>query len=277
MAWSWNLLAAGAPPGGVPAFVDVGCPRGNPAPFSGQELYTYWAGWDGSLWRYGVLPAGEAAWQQVSAPGSVTRVGVAPDGTVWCVTKEPAAAYYLSKGDLNGSWTPVSLLANAHPYDVDVATDGSVRILMTSGEYWGQTSDGKNNWYFTGVPLAGLTGFDPPVSLSDPGRAWGIWGSTGHSGPLCFCNHVWVVEPEGGGGTFIGDVVDISTSPNYLWMVKSDDTVWTSTTGTTQTRIGENFFAQRICGAYIDESQTPGGEVAFAVAKDGSPWTYSTR
>jgi hypothetical protein len=268
MAWSWYSIFEPTPPGPFPTFIDVGCPRNNPSPFSGTSLFVYWVGGDGSLWRCQALPA--EGWQQIPAPGTVTRVAVTPDGTVWCVTADKAA-YYSPNGD--GTWTKVGLLANAHPVDVDAAREGSVWILMTSGEYWAQRADGQS-WYFSALPLAGVAAFDQPVSLSDSGGAWGIFGSSGKSGSICWCNHIWEAQPPWG-GTFIGDVVDVSTSPNYLWMVKSDGSVWTTQNGTTQTRIGETFLAQRICGGYFPESETPGGERAFAVAKNGTAWTYA--
>lgn len=269
MAWAWYPILEPTPPGPFPKFVDVGCPRNNPNPLSGRSLYVYWVGSDGSLWRCQALPT--EGWTQISAPETVTRVAVTPDGTVWCVTAEPAA-YYSPNG--NGTWTKVDLLQNKHPFDVDAARDGSVWLTMHGGGYWSPLPNGQQPWYFT-APVQCVAGFDHPVSPTDSGGAWGIFGDTSKaSGSIAFCNHIWEFSPPGG-GEYIGDVVDISTSPGYLWMVKSDGSVWTTQSGTSETRVGETFYAQRICGGYIPESDTPGGERAFAVAKDGTAWTYA--
>jgi hypothetical protein len=279
MAWSWHLIGGSDPPGPFPTFVDVGAPLHNPDPTDGTTLYVYWVGSDGTLWRRESGPISEG-WQQVPVPpGTVTRVAVYPNGTVACVTKEPAAVYVLPNGNINATWSQRAASAdqpNDQPFDVCAARDGSIWVVMSRGQQW-ISHTARRTFNFEEPTLIAVAGFTMPVSETDAGGAWGIFGDpkSNESGSIAFCNGAWELKPNPT-ENYIGDVVDISTSPNYLWMVKADGTVWTTQDGMSEVRMGETFLAQRISGGYISESDTLThlGEVTFAVGKDGLPYTW---
>ena len=280
MAWSWKLIGGSDPPGPFPTFVDVGAPLHNPNPTGATILYVYWVGSDGTLWRCESNPISEG-WQQVPVPGTVTRVAVCPNGSVACVTKDPAAGYILPNGNINGRWDNQNQYfgpgPNYEPFDVCAAGDGSVWFVLARGQQWIATNHGPS-FEFEVPPLIAVAGFTQPASDSNAGGAWGIVGDPKEStsGSIALCNGAWEEAPPGG-GSFFADVVDISTSPNYLWMVKTDGTVWTTQNGTKETRMDETFFAQRISGGYIAESDTGAhlGEVTYAVRKDGLPFVWT--
>ena len=278
MVWNWFPVFEPTPPGPFPTFVDVGAPLANPDPTDATILYVYWVGSDGTLWRCQSNPT--EGWEQIPVPaGTVTRIAVAPNGSLWCVTKNPAAAYYLANGNPNGRWeTPAGgALAGDQPFDVCVARDSSIWIVMTRGQQWISRTDG-HFFNFEMPPLMAVAGFTEPVSDSNAGGAWGIFGDAtkaANGGSIAWCNGAWVLTPSGG-GSFISNVVDLSTSPNYLWMVKTDGTVWTTQDGISEVRMGETFLALRISGGYVSEKNTGTylGEVTYAVGKDGLPYVW---
>jgi hypothetical protein len=273
MVWKWNPLP---PPSPSQTFVDVGAPL---ASDPNGPLYLFWVGVDGTLWR--LQASGTGSWQQVPVPpsaGPVTRIAVAPDNTAWCVARDPAQAFFLSKGDLSNSWkTPVGFPLEYQPLDVCVARDSSIWMVTTNRQQWVST-DGRTSFSF-GLPLTALAGFTKPVSDANSGGAWGIIGNPSRpeiGGSIAFCNVTWKQTPPGG-GRYISNVVDISTSPNYLWMVKTDGTVWTTQDGISEVRIGDTFVAQRITGGYVSEKETGThlGETVYAVGKDGLPYMWN--
>jgi hypothetical protein len=279
MVWNWFPVFEPTPPGPFPTFIDVGAPLANPDPTDATILYVYWVGSDGTLWRCQSNPIAEG-WEQIPVPaGTVTRIAVAPNGSLWCVTKSPAAAYFLPNGNPHGRWeTPAGgALAGDQPFDVCVARDSSIWIVMTRGQQWISRTDG-HFFNFEMPPLIAVAGFTEPVSDSNAGGAWGIFGDAtkaANGGSIAWCNGAWALSPHGG-GSFISNVVDLSTSPNYLWMVKTDGTVWTTQDGISEVRMGETFLAQRISGGYVSEKDTGThlGEVTYAVGKDGLPYIW---
>jgi hypothetical protein len=275
--WDWEPLTTGQlEVVTLPTFCDVAAQRRNYDPGNDDPndlRWSYWVGVDGTIWRCfiagGVLPTSTSdyPWQEVPGPnaGKVVRVAVSPSLSVWCVTDQHTA-WFLPKGLRTGTWVRANLPANTQPVDVDVARDESVWVLMADGTYWVQRSDGQTRYFTPALPLQGLAGFDEPqASDGSWGGAWGIYKSaTGGGGQIGFCSGHWT-----SGGNFINDVVDISTSPEYLWLVTSDGNVWTTQDGTSKTLMIME--ASRICGS---NEQPPGGEIAYAVAKNGTPWGY---
>ena len=266
--------------GALPPFVDVGCPLSNPpATYDGIAYYVYWVGSDGSLWRCG--DAVGYSWEKVPGPpGTPTRVAVSANGTILCVTKDPAA-YYLGSGIpyIDAPWQELNFLPNCNPFDVCVAADGSVWVVMTSGQLWVYRTDEKS-FYYEESPLLAVAGCSEPASDTDAGGAWGIVGNAADAttgGSIIFINHAPYLQPPGG-GTYIGNVVDISTSPNWLWMVKTDGSVWQTQNGTTATHLAPikgqdgDFLAQRISGS--PEMTGDGTDLAVAVGKDGKPYYW---
>jgi hypothetical protein len=273
MTWQWANLSKALPAGFPTTCVDIAAPLANPGPTSVPHVY--FVGSDGSLWRC-AIPL--ADFEQVPTPGKVTRVAVYPNGSVACVTKDdPAAAYILPNGNINGRWDKQNQYfgagPNYQPFDVCAARDGSVWFVLARGQQWIATNHGPT-FEFEVPALIAVAGFTQPVSDANAGGAWGIVGDpkSNASGSIAFCNGAWELRPNQT-QTYLEGVVDISTSPNYLWMVKTDGTVWTTQDGISEIRMGSPFLAQRISGGYISESDTRThlGEVVFAIGKDGVP------
>jgi hypothetical protein len=235
-------------------------------------------GSDHTLWR--LQANGSGPWQQIPVPsgaGPVTRIAVAPDNTAWCITQ--VQPFFLPKGEIENGWkAPVGFQQeDVRPLDVCVARDSSIWMVSTNRNQWVSRTDGHT--FSFGIPLTALAGFTEPVADNNSGGAWGVIGDPSRpatGGTIAFCNVQWQQVPPGG-GSYIGNVVDISTSPNYLWMVKTDGTVWTTQDGISEVRMGDTFLAQRISGGYVSQQDTSDhlSEIVYSVGKDGLPYVWT--
>src|SRR5271163_1153717 len=106
--------------------------------------------------------------------------------------------------------------------------------------------------------VAPMTAPDPNDPNSE-GEAWGVLGSFG----LAYnAGNGWVYNT--GGTNTIRDVVAVSTSVGYAWLLKEDGSVWATKTGYSGERVGSGFTAKSICGGQ--------GDYCFAVGTDGKPY-----
>lgn len=251
-------------PVGVPGLTlphvrDVGAMKANLDPFSLNPAYkkfVYWVGSDGSLWR---TNRGVDVLEQVPSPGNLTGVAASPDMSVWCVDRHGRG--WVMRGDF--CWSAVGNPAVTF-VDVDVAADGSSWFVTDDGRYFVQRTDASApRSTFVILPISRITGIEQPDFLdssSPAGRAWGVSPVAGEGG-LMFSDGFW--RPE---QATITDVADLSTAPSNLWMVKTDGTVWTTTDGRTQLRMGD-LIASRVAGEFADN--------AFAVTPDGLAWVWA--
>ena len=83
------------------------------------------------------------------------------------------------------------------------------------------------------------------------------WGGLAYS-----TGDAWVFND--GDTKMISDVVDVSTSAKYAWLLKTDESVWATSSGFTGERVGTTFTAKSICGGQ--------GDYCYAVGTDGAPY-----
>lgn len=274
MVFKWNPLPL-PPTSPTQQFIDVGAPLASHDPAA--PMYVFWVGSDNTLWRL-QANGSSGSWQQMSVPpssgpGPLTRVAVAPDNTAWCIKDYPAAeAYYLPKG-LDNDWKSLSMLdsnAAIQQRDVCVAQDSSIWIVSANTQQW-VSSDLQHHFSF-GYELTALAGKTAPVTSNNLGEAWGILGNTSRpsdGGSVAHCKGQW-----GQAGPF-SNVVDISLSPNHLWMVRKDGSVLTTKVedGVSGIQMGDLAVgAQRITASYVSG---PNGEIAYCVGKDGLPYVWA--
>ena len=166
----------------------------------------------------------------------------------------------------NGDWTDLDLgpgTGSHKAVDVAVSTDDKAAwFVISEGQYYVYSFDGTITPEFLFLGFMAIA----PMTVPDPskpnsvGAAWGV--TTGKQ--LAF---------NGGGGWDIGepgryrinDVVDVSTSLSYAWLLKTDASVWVTQDGYGGQRVGVDFTAKSICGSSQDDH-------CFAVAADGTPW-----
>jgi hypothetical protein len=145
--------------------------------------------------------------------------------------------------------------------DVAVATDDdTVWFVGREGQYY--VHGGNGTWDGSRMlPMKAVA----PMKAPDPsdsnavGQAWGVigWGGLAYSS-----GDAWVYK--NGDDSMIGDLIDVSTSVNYAWLLKTDESVWVTQSGFTGERVGTTFTAKSICGGT--------GNCCLAVATDGTPW-----
>ena len=275
MVWKWNPIS---PPSPTQQFIDVGAPLFSPDPTDQAPMYLFWVGSDNTLWRL-QANGGGGAWQKIPVPtslsGPVTRIAVAPDNTAWCIDR--VQPYFLPKGEIENGWkVPLGFQQeNVRPIDVCVAKNSSIWIASTNTQQWVARTATDQQPFTFGIPLTALAGKTAPVSDSNVGVAWGVIGNPSRpaaGGTIALCNGHWPL-PSPGGGNHISEVVDISTSPNHLWMVKTDGTVLSSPDGISGIQMGDpSFRAQRITGGYVSEQN---GDIVYCVGQDGLPYVWT--
>jgi hypothetical protein len=133
-------------------------------------------------------------------------------------------------------------------------------FVMREGQYY--IHGANKTWEGSlSLPLKAVA----PIKAPEPsdsnsvGQAWGVigWGGLAYSG-----GDAWVFND--GDADMISDVVDVSTSVGYAWLLKTDGSVWATQSGYTGVRVGTTFTAKSICGGQ--------GDYCYAVATDGTPW-----
>jgi hypothetical protein len=250
-----DWLPCSQPSDGLPPLQDVGTQRVSPS--GSEEVVVYWVGSDGTLWRSGLDPSG--GFEQMPSDTELIRVAVDKYGDACCVDSS-GRPMVMSSSDQ--TWSLIDLgsgAANLKAVDVDVATDdNSVWFVMSNGIYCVKHGSSPARSVYTFLTFNAVAPMSQPAP-NDPASNGSAWGITGSKGLAFSGNGAWE-----SGGRLIGDVVDLSTSPDNVWLVTSDGAVWTTSDGYQGTRQGEDFTASRIAGGYWG--------FAWAVASDGTPW-----
>jgi hypothetical protein len=224
----------------------------------------YWAGTDGTLWvSYTNLHGG---FYQLSTSRTVTRLAVdssdadSPTGLFGIDSSGKPVKYS------NGDWTDLDLgpgTASRKAVDLAVSTDDKAAwFVISEGQYYVYSFDGTvtPEFLFLGFMAIAPMAVPDPNKPSSVGTAWAV--TTGKQ--LAFNDGGgWDIgEP---GNYRINDVVDVSTTLNYAWLLKNDASVWVTSDGYAGQRVGVDFTAKSICGSSQDD-------LCFAVAADGTPW-----
>jgi hypothetical protein len=244
------------PPSGAPSGLQcVTTWRGSDA--GTYPLGVYWAGTDGTLWRSSTDLGGDFA-QMGTNTTVVTRIAVDDRETIYGINSAGKPVQYGNDG-----WTSLDLGDNSEQYvmiDVAVATkDDTVWFVAREGQYYVHgtniTLDGSRS-----LPLKAVAPIQAPDSsgANSVGQAWGVigWGGLALSD-----GNAWVFND--GKDNMISDVADVKASVNYAWLLKTDGSVWATTTGYTGQRAG-TLTAKSICGGQADH--------CFAVGTDGKPY-----
>ena len=269
MTWEWR--AAFFPGAGIPPMRDVGLPKAN---HTGGLPWHYYAARNGSLWR---ARGGEGNPQQVSSPGDICRVAVAPDGALWCLNVR--GEVYVMRQDFefinvaSPGFSPHNL-----PIDIDVGADGTAWLITSFGRMYIQRPDDTEPRHLGSFyRFTGVTGILPPPlsgpSLVGQPRCWAVTDLSGPTGSrdLCYCDGEWWSDQRS--DRRIVDVLDLSTGPSALWMVKPDGTVWITVNLQNQTLSDAAetpngaMLAQRVAADYADNAWCVGGE--------GGIWRWS--
>jgi hypothetical protein len=219
-------------------------------------LGVFWAGTDGTLWRSSTHP-GDDFVQMFTDGATVTRIAVDDTETIYGINSSGKPVKFG-----NESWLTLSgnHFERYVMVDVAVALDDSPWFVATEGQYYiyspGSTQEIELEFALRAV--APIKAPDPNDPNSE-GEAWGVLGSFGlaHN-----AGDAWVYN--NGQSDTIRDVVDVSTSVNYQWLLKTDGSVWATTTGYSGERVGSSFTAKSICGGQ--------GDFCFAVGTDGKPY-----
>jgi hypothetical protein len=226
------------PPSGAPSGLQCVTTWRGPVAGTGP-LGVFWAGTDGTLWRSSTDLDGDFAPME-SNTIVVTRIAVDDRETIYGINSAGKPVQYGNDG-----WTSLDLGDHSEQYvmiDVAVAKDDTVWFVAREGQY-----------YIHGTIQA------PDSSGSNSvGQAWGVigWGGLALSG-----GNAWVFND--GTNNMISDVADVKASVNYAWLLKTDGSVWATTTGYTGQRVG-TLTAKSICGGQADH--------CFAVGTDGKPY-----
>jgi hypothetical protein len=193
---------------------------------------------------------------------AVTRIAVDDRETIYGINSSGKPVLYGNEG-----WTNLDLGDHSEQYtmiDVAVAVnDDTVWYVAEEGLYYvhgpNMTLDGSRSFGMKAIA---------PMKAPDPshpgavGEAGGVINWSGGGGLAYSAGDAWVFKT--GDSSMIGDVADVSTSVNYAWLLKTDGTVWATSTGYTGQRVGTNFTARSICGGQ--------GDYCFAVGTDGKPY-----
>jgi hypothetical protein len=245
-----------APPSGAPS--ELECVTTWRGPVAGTySLRVYWAGTDGTLWRSSTNPHDDFA-QMATDAAVVTRIAVDDRETIYGINSSGKPVQFG-----NDSWVSLDLGEGSEEYvmiDVAVALDDTVWYVASEGQYYvrgGNDTQLKEGW-FALQAVAPMKAPDPNDPSSE-GQAWGVIKTFG----LAFnAGNAWVYN--NGTSDTIRDVAAVSTSVGYAWLLKTDGSVWATTSGYSGKRVGSTFTATSICGGQ--------GDYCFAVGNDGKPY-----
>jgi hypothetical protein len=250
---NWALYTS---PSGIPSGLQcVTTWRGTEA--GTGPLGVFWAGTDGTLWRSSTDPHSDFVQMHTDAT-TVTRIGVDDRETIYGINSSGKPVQFG-----NDSWVSLDLGPGSARYvmvDVAVASDDTAWYVAREGQYYihGANSTQEMELSYALQAVAPMKAPDPNVPNSE-GEAWGVLGSFG----LAYNpGNGWVYNT--GGTNTIRDVVAVSTSVGYAWLLKEDGSVWATTSGYSGERVGSGFTAKNICGGQ--------GNYCFAVGTDGKPY-----
>jgi hypothetical protein len=249
----WTIYT---PPSGTPSGLQcVTTWRGTEA--GTGPLGVFWAGTDGTLWRSSTDPHSDFVQMHTDAT-TVTRIGVDDRETIYGINSSGKPVQFG-----NDSWVSLDLGPGSARYvmvDVAVALDDTAWYVAREGQYYihGANTTQEMELSYALQAIAPMKAPDPNVPNSE-GEAWGVLGSFG----LAYnSGNGWVYNT--GGTNTIRDVVGVSTSVGYAWLLKTDGSVWATTSGYSGERVGSGFTAKSICGGQ--------GDYCFAVGTDGKPY-----
>lgn len=246
------------PSGGLPTLECVTTWRGSIA--GTYPMQVYWAGTDGSLWRSTTDP--QSGFVQMSTNSVVvTRMAVDDRDTLYGINSSGKPVVYG-----NEAWTNLDLGDNSERYiavAVAVATDDDTAwFVVREGQYYVYGPAMKTieilNYGFKAVAP---TKAPDPSDANSVGSGWAVlgWGQLAYSAGD---DNGWVFKS--GSDERISGLVDVSTSVGYAWLLKTDGSVWATTSGFKEQSVGSNFRAKNICGGQ--------GDYCFAVDADGAPY-----
>jgi hypothetical protein len=244
------------PPSGAPS--DLQCVttwRGGIAGTSPAGVF--WAGTDGTLWRSSTDPDGDFT-QMLTDGATVTRIAVDDRETIYGINSSGKPVQFG-----NDSWVSLDLGDHSEQYvmiDVAVALDDTAWYVAKEGQYYvhGGNNTQEKELDYALQAVAPMKAPDPNDPNSE-GEAWGVLGSFG----LAYnAGHAWVYND--GKRDTIRDVVAVSTSVSYAWLLKTDGSVWATISGYDGKGVGSSFTAKSICGGQ--------GDYCFAVGADGKPY-----
>lgn len=189
---------------------------------------------------------------------TVTRIAVDDRETIYGINSSGKPVQF---GD--DSWVSLDLGDFSEQYvmiDVAVALDDTVWYVAREGQYYihgtNITFDGSRS-----LSIKAIAPMKAPANSgsNSVGQAWGVigWGGLAYSS-----GEAWVFK--NGNDSMISDVDDVSTSVGYAWLLKTDGSVWATTSGYTGERVGSTFTAKSICGGQ--------GDYCYAVGTDGKPY-----
>jgi hypothetical protein len=222
-------------------------------------LSAFWAGVDGTLWRSSTDPQSGFVQMFTDTDTVVTHIAVDDRETIYGINSAGKPVQYGDEG-----WTSLDLGDNSEQYimvDVAVAIkDDTVWFVAREGQYYVHgtniTLDGSRS-----LPLKAVAPMKAPDSSgsNSVGQAWGVigWGGLAYSDA-----NAWVFKT--GNTSMMSDAVDVSTSVNYRWVLKTNGSVWATSSGYTGELVGTSFTAKSICGGQ--------GDYCFAVGTDGKPY-----
>lgn len=250
---NWALYTS---PSGIPSGLQcVTTWRGTEA--GTGPLGAFWAGTDGTLWRSSTDPHSDFVQMHTDA-ATVTRIGVDDRETIYGINSSGKPVQFG-----NDSWVSLDLGPGSAQYvmvDVAVALDDTAWYVAREGQYYIYSANNtqEKELSYALQAVAPMKAPDPNDPNSE-GEAWGVLGSFG----LAYnAGNGWVYNT--GGTNTIRDVVAVSTSVGYAWLLKQDGSVWATKTGYSGERVGSGFTAKSICGGV--------GNYCFAVGTDGKPY-----
>jgi len=245
-----------APPSGAPS--DLQCVTTWRGPIAGTHpAGVFWAGTDGTLWRSSTDPHDDFV-QMLTDSATVTRIAVDDRGTIYGINSSGKPVQFG-----NDSWVSLDLGDHSEQYvmvDVAVALDDTAWFVAKEGQYYIYSANNtqEKELFLALQAVAPMKAPDPNDPKSE-GEAWGVLGSFG----LAYnAGDGWVYNT--GGTNTIRDVVAVSTSVGYAWLLKTDGSVWATTSGYSGKCVGSAFTAKSICGGQ--------GNYCFAVGTDGKPY-----
>jgi hypothetical protein len=244
------------PPSAAPS--DLQCVTTWRGPVAGTyPLHVFWAGADGTLWQSTTDPHSKFV-QMFTNTTAVTRMAVDDRETIYGIDSSGKPVQYGNDGwgslDLGTGSTNKTMVGVAVAVD-----DDTVWFVAQEGQYYVHAT----NMNLEKELMLGFMAIAPmkspdPSDVNSEGVAWGVlnWKILAYNS-----GNAWVYND--GKNNMVSDVVDVSTSVDYAWLIKTDGSVWATETGYYAKRAG-TLTVKSICGGQ--------GDYCFAVGADGKPY-----